>query len=50
MTDLAAEVASPAVTVGAVDFVLVHLGHLPVLHFESLDAATVSWCRDWVGE
>lgn len=23
---------------------------LPVLHFESLDAATVSWCRDWRAE
>lgn len=23
---------------------------LPVLHFESLDTATVSWCRDWRAE
>jgi hypothetical protein len=23
---------------------------MPVLHFESLDAATVSWCRDWRAE
>ncbi|WP_235717596.1 hypothetical protein [Mycolicibacterium goodii] len=24
--------------------------NLPMLHFESLDAATVSWCRDWRAE